>query len=510
MRNAPSPALALLPLALLGACTVGPDYHGPPATAADAVQRGSFVRAGDPALRPGPGVARWWEGLGDATLTALVDDALAHSPTIDAAEARIREAGARLRTQRANQLPSISPSATYLHARLPGTALGGSGGSGGNDAGDAGSSGGSSSSAVDFYNLGGTASWEPDFFGARRRGVEGARATVEERFADLADAQVSLSAQVAQAYVGLRDVQERVRLNAESSRLQQRQLELTRQRYAAGAASQLQVERLQNQLESTDAQRIPLGAQVAQYLDQLAVLTGRTPGALDQTLTAAGTVPLPPAEVPIGDPAALIAHRPDIRSAERALAASTAQIGVNTAKLFPSLSFLGIFGLGGTNIGDVVDPDKLTALVAPMLSWSFLDFGRTRAAIDQSKAQRDLAAAQYRERVLEALQDAETSLSRFGNIRLQYAQLLRAEQSAARAATLNGQRVAAGTSNVIDQLDVERQRLSAAIAVAQARAQLTDSYIAVQKSLGLGWSEPPPADGERSVPGDASEPAGRG
>ncbi|MBW6525299.1 efflux transporter outer membrane subunit [Sphingomonas sp. RHCKR7] len=491
MRHFPLPALALLPLALLGACTVGPDYHGPPATAADAVQRGSFVRAADPALRPVPGVARWWEGLGDATLTALVDDALAHSPTIDAAQARIREAGARLRTQRANQLPSVSPTVAYVHARLPGTALGG--GESGGEAAD-----GSGSSAVDFYNLGGTASWEPDFFGARRRGVEGARATVEERFADLADAQVSLSAQVAQAYVALRDVQERVRLNAESSRLQQRQLELTQQRYAAGAASQLQVERLQNQLESTDAQRIPLGAQVAQYLDQLAVLTGRTPGALDRTLTTAVPVPLPPAEVPIGDPAALIAHRPDIRSAERALAASNAQIGVNTAKLFPSLNFLGIFGLGGTNIGDVVDPNKLTALVAPMLSWSFLDFGRTRAAIDQSEAQRDLAAAQYRQRVLEALQDAETSLSRFGNTRLQYAQLLRAEQSAARAATLNGQRVAAGTSNVIDQLDVERQRLSAAIAVAQAKAQLTDSYITVQKSLGLGWSEPPVSAGSSS------------
>ncbi|MGK6323503.1 efflux transporter outer membrane subunit [Sphingomonas sp. DT-51] len=484
MRHSlPLPAFALLPLALLAACTVGPDYHGPPATAADAVQRGTFVRASDPALRAAPGVARWWQALNDTTLTTLVDDALAHSPTIDAAQARIREAGARLRTQRANQLPSVSPSATYLHARLPGTALGAGG-----DSGES-SSGTSDSSAVDFYNLGGTASWEPDLFSARRRGLEGARATVEERFADLADAQVSLSAQVAQAYVGLRDVQERVRLNAESSRLQQRQLELTRQRYAAGAASALQVNRLQNQLESTDAQRIPLAAQVAQYLDQLAVLTGRTPGALDQTLAAAMPVPLPPAEVPIGDPAALIAHRPDVRSAERALAASTAQIGVNTAKLFPSLSFLGIFGLGGTNIGDVVDPNKLTALAAPMLSWSFLDFGRTRAAIDQSEAQRDLAAAQYRQRVLEALQDAETSLSRFGNTRLQYAQLLRADQTAARAAALNGQRVSAGTSSVIDQLDVERQRLSAAIAVAQARAQLTDSYIAVQKSLGLGWSE---------------------
>ncbi|MEH3123243.1 MAG: efflux transporter outer membrane subunit [Sphingomonas phyllosphaerae] len=472
-------ALPLLTLALLGACTVGPDYKGPPAVASDVVTRGTFVRAADPALTPAPGLARWWETLNDPTLTALVDDALAHSPTIDAAQANLRAAQEQYRQQRAARLPSVSASAVYLNARLPGTNLGG-GQQGGGD----------SDTTLDFYNLGAMASWEPDLFGGGRRTLEQQRATEGQRFAQLADAQVTLSAQVAQAYVALRDAQARARLNAQSSALQRRQLTLVEQRYAAGTASQLQVERLRNQLNSTDAQTMPLAAQIDEYKGQLAVLTGRAPGALDATLASVVPVPLPPAQVPIGDPAALLQHRPDIRAAERALAAGNAQIGVATARKFPSLNLLGIIGLGGTGVSDVLDPSKLATVAAPMLNWSFLDFGRNRAAVRQAEAQRDAADAQYRQKVLEALQDAETSLSRFGNARQQLAQLLLAEQSATRAATLNAQRVDAGTSTLVDQLDIERQRLSATIGAEQGRAQLTNNYIAVQKSLGLGWTDP--------------------
>ncbi|MDR6788309.1 NodT family efflux transporter outer membrane factor (OMF) lipoprotein [Sphingomonas sp. BE138] len=487
------PALPLaLTLAALGACTVGPDYKGPPAVASDAVARGTFVRAGDAAFTPAPGLARWWETLGDATLTALIDDALAHSPTIAAAEANLRAAGEQYRQQRAARLPSVSASAVYLNARLPGTDLGG-GQQGGAQQGGGDQGGGDRDTTLDFYNLGAMASWEPDLFGGGRRAQEQRRATEGQRFAQLADAQVTLSAQVAQAYVALRDAQARARLNAQSSALQRRQLALVQQRYAAGTASLLQVERLQNQLNSTDAQTIPLAAQIDEYKGQLAILTGRAPGALDATLAPVVAVPLPPAQVPIGDPAALIAHRPDIRAAERALAAGNAQVGVATAKMFPSLNLLGVVGLGGTGIGDVLDPSKLATVAAPMLNWSFLDFGRNRAAVRGAEAQRDAAAAQYRQTVLEALQDAETSLSRFGNTRQQLAQLLLADQSAQRAARLNAQRVDAGTSTLVDQLDIERQRLSAAIAAEQGRAQLTNQYIAVQKNLGLGWRDPAPS-----------------
>lgn len=476
---------AFLTTAALAGCTVGPNYKAPPAVAADAATRGTFVRARDTALVPTPGLARWWETLADPTLTALVDDALAHSPSIDEASARIRSAQAQLTQQRASQLPSVSANATYLHAELPGVGIGqttttDTGGS------DTTASGGSSS--LDFYNLGLNASWELDLFGGTRRRIEQSRATIDARVADLADAQVSLSAQVAQAYVNLRDVQARLRLNAASTVLQERQVALAQQRYAGGTASLLDVDRLRSQLESTQADAIPLGTQRDEYLNQLAVLTGRTPGALDAMLNTIVAIPLPPAQVAIGDPAALIANRPDIRSAERQLAASTAAVGVSKAKELPGIRFLGILGLGGTSPGDVFDTGNLTTLLAPSLSWSFLDFGKNRAATNASKADRDGTEATYRRTVLAALQDAENALSRFGNTRAQLAQLGRVEATAKRSVALNAQRMRAGTSSTSDQLDIERQRLSASIAAEQARAQLTLSYIAVNKALGLGWS----------------------
>ena len=459
-----------LPL-LLAACTVGPNYAGPPAAPSDAAPGDSFVRAQDPALRPAPGLARWWEAMNDPTLDALVGDALAHNPDIDVAQARIREAMAQLRARQADRLPSVSANAIYGHAELPPL----------DDSED--------STSLDIYNLGLNASWEIDLFGGSRRQLEQARATVGARQADLADMQVSLSAQVAQAYVNLRDAQARLALNEQSIALQEQQLGLMRQRYEGGTATALDVERLQQQLDSTKAQVQPLHADVDTYLDQLAVLTGRAPGTLDQQLAAGAPIPLPPAEVAIGDPTSLVAHRPDIRAAERTLAASNAAIGVAEARRLPRLSFMGILGLGGSSPGDVFDIDKLTALAAPQLSWSFLDFGRGTAEVRRTEAQRDQAAAQYRKAVLAALEDAETSLSRFGHARLQLASLARADQAAARAATLNRQRVEAGTSALIDQLDIERQRLSAAAALSQGKAALANSYVAVQKSLGLGWAE---------------------
>ena len=483
-------SLTLIPLLLLGACTVGPNYAGPPASASDAAERGSFVRATDAALVPTPGLARWWEGLDDPLLTRLVDDALTHSPTIDQATARLREVEAQLGQQRVGQLPSASANGTAIFAELPPIEPG------------------SGSTTASFYNLGLNASWEADLFGGGRRTVEQARATAGARRADLADAQVSLSAAVAQAYVALRDVQARMTLSETSTRLQQRQLDLTRQRFAAGTASRLAIERLQTQLENTQADAIPLAAQRDEYLNQLAVLTGRTPGTLDATLTPPAPVPLPPQSVAVGDPASLLARRPDIRAAERQLAAGTAAIGVSKARELPGIRFLGLLGLGGTSPEKIFDLGNLAALAVPSLNWSFLDFGRAKAATRVSEAQRDQADATYRRTVLDALQDAETALSRFGNRRRQLGQLVQVEATAARAAALNRQRVAAGTATLIDQLDVERQQVSAASAVAQARSQLTQSFIAVNKALGLGWTDPVSADATpRTTAADPSRSA---
>jgi len=480
MRTLPLLSLTLL----LGACTVGPNYAGPPRTLSAAPGAAGFKRGGESASAAAPGVAAWWTQLNDATLTDLETRALAANPNIAVAQARLRQARASLRLERANQAPNANASATYLHARVPGIDFG-------TTTGDAQAGGDGGASAVDVYNLGFDASWEVDLFGGRRRSVQAARAQAEAAEANVADAQVSLTAEVAQAYVNLRDRQRRIALAQQSARMQQQMLALTRQRFDRGAASALDVERLSGQVEATNGQIVPLQSELESYLNALATLIGEEPGALDAMLGTAAPVPLPPARVAVGDPAALLQRRPDIRAAERQLAQRTAQVGVADAARFPRLNILGLIGLGGTQLSDI-SPDKLVGVAAPMLQWNFLDFGRNRARINQAEGQRDEAEAQYRATVLAALQDAENALSRFGHRRETVASLMRSKASADRAATLMQQRFQAGTATLIDTLDAERSRVAADQNLSSGVAGLTGDFVALQKALGLGWSEAAP------------------
>lgn len=493
------PLLALA--ALLAGCTVGPNYVGPPDAAPRAARAAAFARAGDAPVAARPPVARWWQALSDPTLDAIETRALAANPDLAAAEARLRQARASLREQKANLLPTTSASALYAHARIPGLDLDSLDTQGGD--GTAGESGGGGSSSLDLYNLGFDASWEVDLFGGQRRAIEAARATAESAKAHLDDAQVSLTAEVAQAYVNVRDRQRRIALNRASIARQERMLALTRQRFGRGTASRLDVERLSQQLDSTRADATPLNAELEAYLDELATLTGDEPGALDATMTPAQPLPLPPAEVAVGDPAALLQRRPDIRAAERTLAADTAKIGQAEAARFPRLSIAGIIGIGGTSPSDLTHLDDFTALIAPQLSWSFLDFGRNAAKVKQAQGVRDEAEAQYRSTVLAALRDAEDSLSRFRYRRITVATLARAKASADRALDLSRQRYAAGTTTLIDLLDAERQQIDAEQSLSIAEAALTGDFIAIQKALGLGWG--PPA-GSAQAKADVSAP----
>ncbi|WP_442680473.1 efflux transporter outer membrane subunit [Sphingomonas sp. ASY06-1R] len=476
-------AFFAFPLAglLLAGCTVGPNYTGPPAAAGDLSHAG-FARVGDLAVAPAPGVARWWEQLNDPTLNALETQALAASPDLAAAAARLRQARAAFHLERANQAPTASAVALYAHARLPGVDLGGGNSSPDND------SGSGTTTSLNLYNVGFDASWEIDLFGGQRRTIEAARAEAQSAEASLADAQVSLTAEIAQAYVNLRDRQQRIALNAQSVAMQEQMLALTRQRFGQGTASRLDVVRLQTQLENTRADTVPLDAEREQYLDELATLTGQAPGAVDAALAQAAPVPLPPTAVAIGDPAALLQRRPDIRAAERTLAARTARIGAAQAARFPRLSLMGLIGLGGTSLSDLSDLGNVAALGAPQLSWSFLDFGRNKARVTQAEAARDEAAAQYRGAVLAALRDAEGSLSRYRNRRLVVAAQARAQLSADEAVALSLQRYRAGTTTLTDLLDTQRQQIAVRQNLSLAQAGLTQDFVAIQKALGLGWS----------------------
>lgn len=471
-------------LLLLGACTVGPDYVRPQIGATTGAAR--FVRAGDIAQPADPTTVPWWKGFRDPILDELEERARTANADVEIATARLRQARASQRLERANARPNANVQALYLHGELPPTNLGSIGSS---DQADGGGQAAQESTrtSLDFYNAGFDASWEVDLFGGKRRAREAASATADAYGADLEDVRVTLSAEVAHAYISLRDVQARLTLAQESARLQREMLALLRQRAGAGTATRGEVAQLVGEVENTDADVTPLTAQRDAYLNNLAVLVGEVPGALDELLTPIRPVPLPPAAVAIGDPARLLLHRPDIRSAERTLAAQTAKIGVAEAARFPKLSFMGVIGLGGSDPGDIFDLGNVSALALPRLTWNVLDFGRNNARINQQVGVRDEALGRYRRAVLAALQDAEDSLGRFGSRRMVVASAARADQAAVQAIGLAQQNYRAGTLRRGDWLNAERQRLAAAQALAQSTAAMSNDFVSLHKALGLGW-----------------------
>jgi outer membrane protein, multidrug efflux system len=476
---APSPGgWVLTAILLLSGCTVGPGYKGPPEITAAGRP---FVRASVVTVNPAPALAHWWLALNDLELDGLETAALASNPDLAAATARLRESRAELHARRADLLPTTGASAIYLHSHS------GSGLLSGLVGGSAAAGQGPSSTDIDLYSVGFDATWEIDLFGGKRRAAEAAAANAEGQIASLADAQVSLTAEVARAYVSLRDIQHRLDLEQGSARLHQHMLALGRQRAAAGTASDFDVERLNQQVQQTLSDLVPLQAQVEAQLDQLAMLTGRLPGDLDRELAQATPVPAPPATVSIGDPAALIRHRPDIRVAERQIAAKNAAIGQHVADYFPKLELLGDVGFSSTDVSELFNGNAFTGIVAPVLSWKPFDFGRTAAAVDEARADQEEAVANYRGTVLKALEDAETSLSNYGYQRRDLIGLERVYASASRAAALARQRYAGGTIALTDALDTERQRYQAEEALAQGQAGMTEDFVALQKSLGLGW-----------------------
>lgn len=453
--------------AAIAGCTLGPDYRGAPAIAPNANHATSFNRAPKDITSAPPAAAAWWKSLNDPQLSQLIETALVDSPDIHAAQARLRQSRAGLREQQRNELPKSSGSAAYLHAHLPSSSLG--------------------IGSIGVYDVGFDATWEVDLFGGTRRAIEAASAEASAVDADLADTHVQLSAEIAQAYVDLRDQQQRIALVRESAELEEQILTLTQQRRAQGVASDLDVERIRTQVENTRGTLIPLDAQITESLDQLATLTGREPGSLDAELAAAAPLPALPETLAVGDPAALLRQRPDIRAAEWRLVSTNAQIGEHEADWFPKLTLIGDLGFSSTEQGHLFRSDNFTWIGAPLLQWNALDFGRTKAKVDQAKAGFDEAEAKYESTVLGALRDANVALSRYGHQRDNVVSLRNVEASATRAATLTRQRYRAGTSSALDWLDAERTRFSAQQNRIAGDADLIKDYVALQKSLGLGW-----------------------
>ncbi|WP_372363114.1 efflux transporter outer membrane subunit [Xanthomonas sp. NCPPB 1325] len=492
MRAMRLPLAAALSAVLLGGCMLGPNYTKAPAVADAAMQAPALHRASGAQVVAAAPLNHWWEQLNDPQLTRLVTQALADSPNLRAAQARLRANRALARQRRAERLPKLNASAVYAYAEPPQTIVDTLGGLQQGQPGQP----GQGDQALDLektqiYNAGFDASWELDLFGRRRRAAEGALAQAQASEAELADAQVQLAAEVGQVYLNYRGLQARLAIaDANLDKIRQ-SLQLVQQRRDQGAASDLQVEQIATQVQQQQAQRLPLEMQLQEALDQLALMVGREPGALDAQLRTPQPLPMLPSEVRVDDAGALIRRRPDVRKAERELAASSAQIGEALNGYFPQVTLLGGLSWVAGSPSDF-NSDALTTLAVPMLRWSIFDFGKTRAQVERARAGNAGREAAYEGAVLAALQDANSALARFGSARKQLVVARQAEASATRSAGLMQQRRDAGATSSIDLLDVQRQQLSAQDAAAQAQVQLLVNYVALQKSLGLGWSEAPP------------------
>lgn len=478
MRNAFPAVMAAI---LLCSCAVGPDYDGPPSIALGETK--GFLRASGETVVPDPPLGDWWTLLGDPVLDQLEALALAGNPGLAAAQARVGQARASVRREQADRLPTLAAQATTIQAKVPGLDLQ----QGPPAASTPDPSAGQPNDRLSIYNVGLNANWELDFAGGRSRRIEGANAEAAAAVATVDDAKVQLTAEVARAYVGLREAELRLQLARQERDLQKQTLDLTFERYTAGVTALFPVGAANAELELLTSQIAEAEADTTVLKDALSLLIGSPPGGLDDLLATAAPIPLPPASVAVSDPAALLARRPDIRAAERRLAAANARVGVAAAARFPRVSFRGILGLGGSNPRDVFDLSNLSTIALPQLQWSLLDFGRTEASLDQAEAARSEADARYRDVVLRALQDAEQSLARFSQHRVNVAALAQISRQADTAAELNQQRFCAGVISRSELNLALRQKAQARTNLNRSLAAMTTSWVAIQKSLGLGW-----------------------
>jgi NodT family efflux transporter outer membrane factor (OMF) lipoprotein len=470
----PRPRLLLLPVAtalLAGCAAVGPNWHGAPDAAPIAAARPAFLRAPDAAATvAAPLAAHWWEALGDPVLNDLETRGLAGSPDVAAAKARIAQAQATLAGAKGAALPSVSVGVVAAEVSLPGTLLNRNG-----------------RLSEQFYGGDAQASWEPDLFGTTRRRVEGARFRAAAEAASAADVAVSLSAQIARVYVQLRAEQAVAALLERQVDTDRRLLGYAQDRFAGGTAADQGIDTARSTLAQSQSDLADARAQITALGDQLAVLIGREPGALDGLAASPAALPQIPAVVAVGDPARLLRHRPDIRQAEQQLAAANADLGARIADRLPGISFTGVLGIGGTTVGSAFNPSTLVSLIVPQLKWNVFDGGRAKALEHGARSARDEAEANYRSHVLAALEDAESSLTRFGAARIALGKAVEQSNAASHRAGLQATRAAGGTLSDADALSSNREALRAQLATASAQSQLITDFIAVEKALGLGW-----------------------
>ena len=449
----------LVALFLVNGCAVGPRYRAPqPAP----VQ----YHSADPALVDNaPFDARWWKQFDDPVLDSLVERTLRSNNSIRIARARLAESRAIFDERKLDRFPTVPVEASYQYTKqqIPGF--------------------GNERRTINTFQSGFDATWEADLFGRVSHGIAAARADNQAIEANLHDVQVSVVSELARNYFELRGAQWRLAVAALSLTNQRETLRLTQLRRDAGVGEEQDVASAAARVASTEATIPSIEYETTSAGFRLAVLTGTRPGELNADLAPRNYSAIAKT-LPIGNPGELLQRRPDVRSAERRLAAATERQGVAVASLFPQVSISGFVGFLAGRGSLFFTGDSRAWSVSPGLSWSAFDLGRARARVRGSSAATEEALASYEDTVLRALEETDNSLA---NYHAQQAQLIKLDEQAReskRAADIARLRYREGVIDFLQLLDAERTQLQAEDSVAQSERDVYVAVIALYKALG--------------------------
>lgn len=453
---------------LVGGCaTVGPDYV-PPETVAPqqwSAELGQGVIVEQVDLKA---LATWWTVFNDSVLTNLVGRAIEGNLDLSQAKARVREARARRGASKAGLFPSIDAAGSARSTRSSEEAGGGE--------------------KRELYTAGFDAAWELDIFGGKRRAVEAADAVLQASEEDLREVLVSLTAEVGLNYVEVRSFQTRLSVAEANLEAQTETYNITKWRSQAGLTTQLDVEQAKYSLERTRAEMPVLRAGLEQAKNRLSVLLGQPPGSLGAALAEYKAIPLSPHEVAVGVPADTLRRRPDVRCAERQLAAQTAEVGVATADLYPKFSLSGSIGLEALTPGNLFSADSKTHSRGALLTWPVFDAGAIRRNIEVQSALQEQALFKYEAAVLIALEEAENVLVAHAKEQRRRASLSEAAQAARNAVDLAQNQYSSGLLDFTTVLTAQQALLALQDQLAVSEGQMAANLISLYKALGGGWA----------------------
>jgi NodT family efflux transporter outer membrane factor (OMF) lipoprotein len=477
----PAKAASAVLLVLLAACgTVGPDYRVPPQAAvnraaASAALRGVADTAAPFSASPLP--PHWWRLYRDATLDGLIDKAFAANADLRAASANLARARALLDEAETANNPAVGVSAAPAYGRPSAAARGLH----------------EPLPNAWSYDAGATVSYQIDLFGKIARAIEAAGAETQAAQAAYDLARVTVAADTARAYADACSAGRQILVAQRSIDLQLQVVKLTQQLFNAGRGTALDRSRARSQFEQLRAALPPLQAQRRTALYRLAVLTGETPGIVPKAVEQCDSAPRLASPIPVGDGAALLRRRPDIRQAERTLAGASARIGVATADLYPSIN-LGLSAGSSGALAQFGAANTFRWSLGPLISWTLPATGAARSRIAQAEAGSDAALARFDAAVLNALRETESALTVYARELDRNAALKAARDQSALASRQARTLYRYGRTDFLTTLDADRTLAGTESALTASDAQLAADQIALFLALGGGW-ETGSADG---------------